>query len=793
MDHHLQGKKIEKSLILRIWGKTRPYHPLLFHLIDAGNVAYALLDAEAFQSQLQLLSNVTGCLKSDLKHWLAYITALHDIGKCTALFQTKAKAMYLKPLIHAGIPFSTLENVNYRHEAFSGIWIQKHLIEKFGWDKYAVRTIGSCLRGHHGDFFSKLIKETSELKPSWSELRDIIVSKLQEVFLHSTSSNQINRRSIDFLHQSVIGVLLSGLIILSDWICSNENLFINPLQNDAFGNVCQYQNEVNGISKDDAIFKKMVPFLESVNNYRDISLRHAKRAVEKMGFNTSYKWDPDATFKKLWNFNVLRPIQVCCENIVKKIQQLPDLFIIEAPMGEGKTEAALYLASILIARRKLAGMYIALPTAATSNQMHKRVNEFMKNNEVNSISNARLIHGMSWLQDDEYTPNYSHTIIGESENDKTLNAIAFQWFKPKRRALLSPYAVGTVDQSMLSVLRVKFGVLRLLGLSGKVLIIDEVHAYDAYMSRIIIKLLKWAKELHTPVILLSATLPLSKKKMLFKASGMDVSNFDNSGKGSMLAYPLITAGKRDGRFISFPVKGGSTIENVFWLKLYYNSLGNQEAIANIALDAVNDGGCICVIANTVRSAQSIYSKIVEFYKKNFNDQNDQINYSLFHARFKAMDRNCIEKKVLNDFGKGSLKRPDEEGFHFRPKKSILVATQVVEQSLDLDFDEMITEIAPIDAILQRSGRMWRHKERKKRPKSKPILHVICPNLESFSFGSTAKIYSSYLLLKTLNVLYGRHQIIIPDEIRSLVEGVYDDVDVEESSKPVPYELLIKNK
>lgn len=788
MDNQLRTGT-EEGLILRIWGKTNPYHPLLFHLIDTGNIAYALLDAKAFQYQFHLLSKATGCLENDLKYWISYIIALHDIGKCTALFQAKAERKYLEPLIEAGIPFSTLENVNYRHEAFSGIWIQKHLIKKFGWGKHAARTIASCLRGHHGDFLSKFIKETHELKPIWSVLRGTIVSILQELFLSSMSSKKFSWKPNDFPHQSVTGVLLSSLIILSDWICSNNSLFINPLQNNAFGTV-QGKNNVNGKSKSVAFFRKMVPFVKSANNYRDISMEQAKRAVESMGFNTTHKWEPDASFKNLWNFNMLRPIQACCENLVKQVQNLPDIFIIEAPMGEGKTEAALYIASILIARRSLAGMYIALPTAATSNQMHKRVNEFMEVHKVNSISNARLIHGMSWFQDDEYTPNYSSTIIGEPRTDDKLSTIAFQWFKPRRRALLSPYAVGTVDQSMLSVLRVKFGVLRLLGLSGKVLVIDELHAYDAYMSRIIIKLLKWAKELHIPVILLSATLPLSKKKMLLKASGMDISNISNDDEDNMLAYPLITAGKKDGTIISFHVEGGSTIKNLFQLKLHYNCLGDSETIAKIAFAAVIDGGCLCIIANTVRSAQEIYSKIVELDNKDFDDE---LNCRLFHARFKASDRNLIEKMVLNDFGKGSLKQPDEEGFHLRPKKSILVATQVVEQSLDLDFDEMITEIAPIDAILQRSGRMWRHKGRKNRPKDESILHVILPALDSFSFGSTGKVYNPYLLLKTLNVLHGRENIKIPDDIRTIVEEVYEDNGLDVNSEPVPHEILIKYK
>ncbi len=183
----------------------------------------------------------------------------------------------------------------------------------------------------------------------------------------------------------------------------------------------------------------------------------------------------------------------------------PGLAIIEAPMGEGKTEAGIYLASQWMARAGLTGLYIGLPTAATSNQMHGRVVDFLSKHDADAT--VRLVHGMAWLLD-EQSPDKPPEIYGTTSND------ASEWFRPTRRSLLAPFGVGTVDQALLASLHVRFGLLRLFGLSRSVLIIDEVHAYDAYMTTILDSLLRWCAALGIPVILLSATLPAIRREQL---------------------------------------------------------------------------------------------------------------------------------------------------------------------------------------------------------------------------------------------------------------------------------------
>jgi CRISPR-associated endonuclease/helicase Cas3 len=305
--------------------------------------------------------------------------------------------------------------------------------------------------------------------------------------------------------------------------------------------------------------------------------------------------------------------------------------------------------------------------------MYTRVNSLF---DTLNLKHARLVHGAAWLIDDVQKCSGICSEDSESAN---------QWLAPLRKAMLSQFAVGTVDQAMMAAMQVNYGVLRLIGLTGKVLIIDEIHAYDAYMSQIIKRLLSWCASLGIPVIMLSATLPVQKKKELLIAYGANV----NSPLSA--AYPLITQVLKDGSIIETAVKGVH-MKRRFEIKTE-PVLGDKDETAKIARDAVLHGGCICLMLNTVDQAQKVYLKLKEICDKD-------TKLLIFHARFPAYRRQEIEQNCIDLFGKDAGEK--------RPKKCILVCTQVVEQSLDLDFDFFITELAPIDLLLQRFGRLHRH-------------------------------------------------------------------------------------
>jgi CRISPR-associated endonuclease/helicase Cas3 len=305
---------------------------------------------------------------------------------------------------------------------------------------------------------------------------------------------------LTFADQSTAGLLLSGLVVLSDWIASNPDLFgLEPLGDPAA--------------------------------YPPRSRQQAAEAVRKLGFEAARPWPTDATFQRLWpEFTAPRPLQVRCEELIRNGLE-PGLVILEAPMGEGKTEAALYLAASWLAKGGHGGAYFALPTAATSNQMYGRVAAFLAMHAPAVAAAVRLVHGMAWIIDD-LTPERLPEMAAAPRD----RAAALDWFRPKKRSLLAPFGVGTVDQALLSVLHVRHGFLRLFGLAGKVLIVDEIHAYDPYMAQILTLLLRWCQALAIPVILLSATLPRSRRQTL-AAAFAPAATLPPGGES---AYPLIT-------------------------------------------------------------------------------------------------------------------------------------------------------------------------------------------------------------------------------------------------------------
>lgn len=713
--------EIAVNRLLSIWAKSEPFHPLLYHMIDAGNVASALLSTKTFSPMLGKFSDATGCPIDKCKAWLAYLVALHDIGKCDPDFQAMGGEELIKPLREAGLKFRTIEVQKFRHAIRSYYFTKNHLQKIYGWGNIPRVTVAYCHLGHHSDFNTESLDDFDD---QWNNWRDLLAERLKDVFNPGSWSPD------EFKDYSTAGTLLLGLIVLSDWIASNTDLM--PVRHD----LLDYE-------------------------YAGNSMMQAIKAVDKVGFSDQVDWNDLATFDRVWNGFVPRPVQKTCE-IIALESTMPGLFIIEAPMGDGKTEAAIYLATRYMASLSLNGLYIALPTAATSNQMHGRLAGLLEKQGYGE--KVRLVHGMAWLIDDRAT----NTVI--KEPDMSDDGTAIDWFRPMKRGLLAPYAVGTIDQALMSVLNVRFGFLRLFGLSGKVLIIDEVHAYDAYMNSILTMLLRWCSALGIPVIMLSATLPGTKKAALISAySGQAPLANDGENK----PYPLITTADRHGCIKEVPVKGEVPHSRIS-LSLHYGMLENAMATAELAVALSKGGGCICILANTVGSAQGIYRELKKLLK------DDDVWLKLFHARFRAGKRQEIEKEVLSRFDKSSLRDDGSSDMTLRPRRAILVATQVVEQSLDLDFDEMITEVAPIDLLLQRAGRLHRHNRKNRQTGNERKLHVLLPSNDTLEFGKSEYVYDRYILIRTLFALQ-RECINLPEDMRKLIELVYSDKELPDVS------------
>jgi CRISPR-associated endonuclease/helicase Cas3 len=427
------------------------------------------------------------------------------------------------------------------------------------------------------------------------------------------------------------------------------------------------------------------------------------------------------------------------------------LFILEAPMGEGKTEAALYLASHLNKNAGKSGFYIAMPTTATGNQMWIRMNALL---DAHQAGHSRLLHGMAWLV--EETEPADNAI--DSEDSET----ACEWLQPLRRAMLSQYGVGTVDQAMMAAMPVKYGALRLLGLTGKTLVIDEIHAYDTYMSTIIETLLSWCSAMNIPVILLSATLPAKKRKELIQAYGVKTEEEPLRSE-----YPLITAVNEDRTVVETPVRG-VYMRRSFQIRTE-RILGDTDKTAERVL-GLPFAGCVCVMLNTVERAQEVYRKLRE---AGFPG-----TLKLFHARFPAEARQRIEDECMALFGKNGDRRPES---------AVLVCTQVVEQSLDLDFDFMITELAPIDLLLQRLGRLFRHWRIRPRGCESPAAEILLCDAERYA--KFLPMYRPKELRRTERLLETRPELRIPEMMRELIEYAYSPDPKSEDREAEGYQKI----
>jgi len=725
------------SCLKRLWAKTNPFYPLFQHLIDVGVGVGFLLRHSSYRCLGEKLARSFGAPLDQSVPWCQYLCAMHDIGKCHPLFQGKADTDFSRDLKAMGkIP--AIVTPGFRHEAFSDDWVYRLLKETFDWKRGQARTMGSILHGHHGNYFSKVVPEPGSLSAFWEEVRQEFAHMLLNVF----DPPELKGHTI--AHHSNTGVILSGLCVLSDWVVSNSEVF------------------------------EMGVFDGFAVDYAPISEKRVSDAFRKIGSPESITWPRRPLFRQVWSnlgIRELRPIQENVESLVQDDIE-PGLVIIEAPMGEGKTEAALHLAAHWIGRNDLSGLYIGLPTAATSNQMYQRVKSLLSQHLSNSRLPIKLIHGRAWLID-ELTPHK------EIETDQENGYSVHEWFSPKKRSLLSPYGVGTVDQAMFSALNVKFGFLRQLSLSGKAFVIDEVHAYDAYMSQIIERLLAWCASLETPVILLSATLPSAKKRAFIQAYRSGKNFPDQHWEvSSEQHYPLLSVSSLTGEYMEYPVQGAAKTQTIEIA--HHPFLNDTDSIADLISPKISKvGGVYCCIVNTVRNAQQLY--------KSLRQRMPETELLLYHARFLAGRRQQIEEEALRRYDKRSLLPVDDPERQERPKTSLLIATQVVEQSLDVDFDEMFTEIAPIDLLLQRAGRLHRHSGRTRPTGKSPTLHIFGPKENEWDWGSTGKVYEPFILAKTRWLLQGKTQLKLPEEIRCLVESVYND------EKDIPDSFIAPSK
>ena len=443
------------------------------------------------------------------------------------------------------------------------------------------------------------------------------------------------------------------------------------------------------------------------------------------------------------------------QDAVADAMRRPGVVVVEGPMGCGKTEAALFAAQQLIAEGHQHGIYFALPTQLTSNRIYRRIEQFLRNS-LSDDASLRLAHGSAWLEDDfdlRLTPTYRPRNTSDAEETVESVREARSWFASGKRALLAPYGVGTIDQALQAVVAVKHFFVRRFALAGKVIIIDEIHSYDIYTGTLVTALIRELVNLQCSVIILSATLTTDRRRELLAAAGA-------TDTESSAAYPLITSAP-----IGAPVLPSIAPE---WpdrapITLRAEVITESSVIAEL-IDRAEDGQCVMWIRNTVIEAQQAFRAIAGSIREG------TVRVGLLHSRFPFARRAQLEDEWLERLGKTRAGRGPG---------SILIATQVVEQSVDIDLDFIVSDLAPTDMLLQRVGRLWRH-ERGLRAASVPEFWIRYPDLAEGTdaralkkaLGRSARVYAPYVLLRTTLVWQGRESLRLPVDIRPMLEATY---------------------
>lgn len=714
-----------------LWAKSdraedERWHPLILHLMDVAASADAILAREP-ESSRNRLAAVLGLNWPEARPWLLLLIACHDLGKACPGFQCKWKNL-------SDMDAGRSPNTDINHAFVSQIELVT-LLMGIGWPEELADLAADAVGCHHGERAAPTTLERLNWRAlgndEWTEARRALFEALLVIFAPGEPPAKPKMSGPDFM-------LLSGLTSFADWVGSNETWF-------PFG------------SPDDC--EDLITWFQARRN------KSAEQALNAIGWDARIPLASEPQrFDDVFGF-APRPLQQAVADALADLQQ-PAILLVEAPMGEGKTEAAFYAHLDLQRRFGHRGLYIALPTKATGNAMFTRTLKFLRSQNCSRQIDLQLLHGGALLNDD-----YQKLKPGGIHDPKAGGDVrAGEWFTHKKRALLSEYGVGTVDQALLTILPVRHQFVRLWGLANRVVVFDEIHAYDAYTGTLLIHLLRWLLALGSSVLLLSATLPPAIRRKLAA-----LTNADSPEKEADYPRLSVYSNGLAVRQIAFEAEPARR------LSLHVQPIASDLAAMQEALDSrLAEGGFALALVNTVQRAQDLYllypggETIMIEGRPVGKCLADGTEIYLFHARFPADCRQQRENAVLQTFGLAGG----------RGGRKILIATQVAEQSLDLDFDLIATDLAPIDLLLQRAGRLWRH-ARASRPLAAPTLLVAgLAETSPPSFDRPlwwGAVYREDILLRTWCLLHGKKSISFPGEIDTLVQAVYEEqVEVLES-------------
>ena len=730
---------VDARLIGKQRGLTRPY-PVIFHLLDTAAVAGVLWNVLVPMPSRERFANELGLAVADARALFMFMAGAHDFGKIAPSFQHNILSK--GELTRLGYPGPDLSAGEIKHAYGTQLLLPRMLVEWGfpGAGKRATRSlahwVGQLLGGHHG-VFSRAERDWERHPVScakvncgdgpWDDQRTHHIEELRRI----TDAMKVPSRPLD----AAATVQWCGLIILADWLASQSTFIENRMSTGGW--------DVSPAGLDEHFVQVTS---EAPGIVADAGLGPAQLKCD--AFSVVF---PE--IEKPY------PLQTSVAEGLPPLVTGPGLVLITAPMGDGKTETGLYAATVLAQVTGAHGICFALPTMATTDKMHPRLQNFVGSN-ASGARPVTLSHSLAFLSRDG-------GVVPEVESGIATSGVdASDWLHGRHRPLWANYSTCTIDQLLTGVLPVRYNVLRLAALLGKTLIIDEAHAYGPWMHRLLERLLEWCGAMQVPVVLMSATLTGRTAASLVQAYRRGCGHTD--APTIEPRYPgwlFVDAGTG---VVSTPEEVGTVRQqqlSVDLVPVRSDSMDERTVVLEERLSPIRDeGGCAMVVCGTVAAAQETWERLCEW-------AGDGMDVRLLHSRFPAWRREQVTDECQAAYGKHYLDSP-------RPA-SILVTTSIVEMSVDFDFDLVITDLAPLAMLLQRAGRQWRH-DRKQRPEwagTHPTLVVLEPVNESGQLSPPPEWKSIYpraqlrRSAESLRLLDGR-AISIPDDVQDMIDRAY---------------------
>ena len=737
---------------LKYWGKTTPgqnkepnFHLLGWHSLDVAAVGQVILDNTRY---IDDLTDLLATDKASLTPILVSLLALHDAGKFAASFQALQPFEPQQQLNASSI--KTYDSTEFRHDLLGMMMIN-------ALSKTAVK---------NDDQTSTLLTHFNAIIP----LVEPIVAHHGKPVLWGGPGNRRQARNAEKYYHP------DNLHHLQHWIQAIEHQF-NPQIPQHWLHDPEYSHLMKQASWTLAGLAIMADWIASsthyvcytpepmpLSDYWQRALQQAEKAVASIKLFDTTPPTPFHDFQQAFSFQPTA-LQHWAETI--ELHDEPQLFILEDLTGSGKTEAALALTQRLIDNKLADSFYFGLPTMATANAMYSRLVKWMDNLfSPQDKPSLVLAHSGNNIHDDFQASliNYGEE-LDYHPDEQSASANCHRWFADSnKKALLARCGVGTIDQPLMAVIPQKHQAMRVFGCWRKVLIFDEVHVADPYMLTLMAELLKIHASHGGHAILLTATLSLAQKQQLLAAWHGYQPEHPVSD-----AFPVATRLSAS-QYQQTPI----TTQNQ--RRTAVNFFHHSDDAIEYALEQAGQGQSVVWIRNAVDDARDAWQAIRERA-----ENPDRV--LLYHSRFIWQDRDRIENDVLSHLNKDS-KAPDRHGV-------IIIATQVFQESLDADTDIMISDICPIDDLIQRAGRLHRHNRNADRaydaaatdPRTPPSLTVLAPEFDQQPgpnwlknvLPSTEYVYRSPLIIwNTQRILREQGHITLKDNARILIEAVYGD-------------------